>query len=108
HRLLPPLMSNKGNYIASLGDVCRWLAEQAEGLGVEIYAGFSAQEMLYDENGQVLGIITGDMGRDANGEPTAQFVQGIEIRAPYTLIAEGTRGSLTRQLEARFNLRENA
>lgn len=108
HRLLPPLMSNKGNYIASLGDICRWLAEQAEALGVEIYAGFSAQEMLYDENGQVLGIITGDMGRDANGEPTAQFVQGIEIRAPYSLIAEGTRGSLTRQLEARFNLRENA
>jgi electron-transferring-flavoprotein dehydrogenase len=107
HRLLPPLMSNKGNYIASLGDVCRWLAEQAEGLGIEIYAGFSAQEILYDENQQVVGIITGDMGRDANGEPTAQFVQGIEIRAPYTLVAEGTRGSLTRQLEARFNLREN-
>lgn len=107
HRLLPPLMSNKGNYIASLGDVCRWLAEQAEGLGVEIYAGFSAQEMLYDENQQVVGIITGDMGRDAKSQPTAQFVQGIEIRAPYTLIAEGTRGSLTRQLEAQFNLREN-
>lgn len=107
HRLLPPLMSNKGNFIASLGDVCRWLGEQAEGLGVEIYAGFSAQEVLY-ENEQVVGIITGDMGRDTNGEPTAQFVQGIEIRAPYTLIAEGTRGSLTRQLEAHFNLRQNA
>ena len=75
--LLPPLMSNKGNYIASLGDVCRWLAEQAENLGVEIYAGFAAQEMLYDENLQVVGIITGDMGRDANAQPTAQFVQGI-------------------------------
>lgn len=107
HRLLPPLMSNQGNYIASLGDVCRWLGEQAEALGVEIYAGFSAQEMLY-EGEKVVGIITGDMGRDANGEPTAQFVQGIEIRAPYTLIAEGTRGSLTRQLETRFNLREHA
>lgn len=107
HRLLPPLMSNHGNYIASLGNVCRWLGEQAESLGVEIYAGFSAQEMLY-ENEQVVGIITGDMGRDANGEPTAQFVQGIEIRAPYTLIAEGTRGSLTRQLEARFDLRKQA
>lgn len=106
-RLLPPLMSNHGNYIASLGNVCRWLGEQAESLGVEIYAGFSAQEMLY-ENEQVVGIITGDMGRDANGEPTAQFVQGIEIRAPYTLIAEGTRGSLTRQLEARFDLRKQA
>lgn len=108
HWLLPPLMSNKGNYIASLGDVCRWLAEQATSLGVEIYAGFAAQEMLYDENLQVVGIITGDMGRDTNSQPTAQFVQGIEIRAPYTLIAEGTRGSLTRQLETRFNLRQNA
>ncbi|MES2499930.1 MAG: electron-transfer flavoprotein:ubiquinone oxidoreductase, partial [Pseudomonadota bacterium] len=108
HRLLPPLMSNKGNYIASLGDICRWLGVQAEALGVEIYAGFSAQEMLYDDSQQVIGIITGDMGRDENGEPTAQFVQGIEIRAPYTLIAEGTRGSLTRQLEARFNLRQYA
>ncbi len=108
HWLLPPLMSNKGNYIASLGDVCRWLAKQAEDLGVEIYAGFAAQEMLYDESQQVVGIITGDMGRDANEQPTAQFVQGIEIRAPYTLIAEGTRGSLTRELETRFNLRQNA
>ena len=108
HWLLPPLMSNKGNYIASLGDVCRWLAKQAEDLGVEIYAGFAAQAILYDENLQVLGIITGDMGRDANNQPTAQFVQGIEIRAPYTLIAEGSRGSLTRELEARFNLRQNA
>ena len=108
HWLLPPLMSNKGNYIASLGDVCRWLAVQATSLGVEIYAGFAAQEMLYDENLQVVGIITGDMGRDANSQPTAQFVQGIEIRAAYTLIAEGTRGSLTRQLETRFNLRQNA
>jgi electron-transferring-flavoprotein dehydrogenase len=108
HWLLPPLMSNKGNYIASLGDVCRWLAKQAEDLGVEIYAGFAAQEILYSENQQVIGIITGDMGRDANGQQTAQFVQGIEIRAPYTLIAEGTRGSLTRTLENRFNLRQNA
>ncbi|MBA3695300.1 MAG: electron transfer flavoprotein-ubiquinone oxidoreductase [Methylotenera sp.] len=105
HWLLPPIMRNKGNYIASLSDVCKWLAEQAEALGVEIYAGFSAQEMLYDDKQQVVGIITGDMGRAANGEPTAQFVQGIEIRAPYTLIAEGTRGSLTRQLEMKFNLR---
>ncbi len=105
HWLLPPIMRNNGNYIASLSDVCKWLAAQAEALGVEIYAGFSAQEMLYDDNQQVVGIITGDMGRAANGEPTAQFVQGIEIRAPYTLIAEGTRGSLTRQLETKFKLR---
>jgi len=108
HRLMPPLMSNEGNYIASLGDVCRWLGEQAEALGVEIYAGFSAQEMLYDEQNKVVGIITGDMGRDASGQPSAQFTAGIEIRAPYTLIAEGTRGSLTRELESHFDLRKNS
>lgn len=108
HWLLPPLMRNQGNFIASLGDVCRWLAEQAESLGVEIYAGFAAQNMLYDESKQVIGIITGDMGRDSNGEPTSQFTPGIEIRAQYTLIAEGTRGSLTRELENRFDLREHA
>ncbi|WP_047549538.1 electron transfer flavoprotein-ubiquinone oxidoreductase [Methylotenera sp. G11] len=108
HWLMPPLMNNGGNYIASLGDVCRWLGEQAESLGVEIYAGFAAQEMLYNEDGQVAGIITGDMGRNANGEPTAQFAQGIEIRAQYTLVAEGTRGSLTRELEKHFGLRKHA
>jgi electron-transferring-flavoprotein dehydrogenase len=105
HRLLPPLMNNDGNYIVSLGEVCRWLAQQAEGLGVEIYAGFSAQEPLYDEHQHVIGIITGDMGRDAQGQPTAQFTPGIEIHANYTLIAEGARGSLTRELENRFGLR---
>lgn len=108
HWLMPPLMNNQGNFIVSLGDVCRWLAEQAESLGVEIYAGFAAQEMLYDESKQVIGIITGDMGRDSSGKPTSQFTPGIEIRAQYTLIAEGARGSLTRELEQRFDLRKNA
>lgn len=108
HWLLPPLMRNHGNYIVSLGDVCRWLGEQAEALGVEIYAGFAAQSMLYDEAGTVVGVITGDMGRDAKGEPTAQFTLGIEIRATYTLIAEGVRGSLTRELETKFDLRKTA
>ncbi|HZV99745.1 MAG TPA: electron transfer flavoprotein-ubiquinone oxidoreductase [Methylophilaceae bacterium] len=108
HWLMPPLMNNEGNYIVSLGDVCRWLAQQAESLGVEIYAGFSAQEPLYDEYGHVAGVITGDMGRDSHGQPTAQFTQGIEIRAEYTLIAEGARGSLTRQLERHFGLRSQS
>lgn len=107
HALLPPLMRNKRAYIASLGEVCRWLAQQAEALGVEIYAGFAAQEMLYDPHGHVVGIITGDMGRNAQGGETSQFTPGIEIRARYTLIAEGTRGSLTRQLEEKFDLRRN-
>ncbi len=109
HYLMPPLMSNKGNFIVSLSDVCKWLAEQAESLGVEIYAGFSAQEMLYDaDSKEVIGVITGDMGRDAAGQPTVNFTPGIEIRAPYTLIAEGARGSLTRQLEGKFNLRSQS
>lgn len=106
--LMPPLMSNHGNYIVSLGEVCKWLAQQAENLGVEIYAGFSAQEPLYDEKQHVIGVVTGDMGRDAQGEPTAQFTPGIEIKARYTLIAEGARGSLTRELESHFNLRRDS
>lgn len=108
HWLMPPLMSNQGNYIVSLGDVCRWLSEQAQSLGVEIYAGFAAQNLLYDEHDQVIGIITGDMGRDANAQATAQFTPGIEIRAPYTLIAEGARGSLARDLESHYDLRKKA
>jgi len=108
HALMPPLMNNAGNYIVSLGDVCRWLGQQAENLGVEIYAGFAAQEMLYNEQQQVIGVITGDMGRNPQGEPTAQFTQGIEIQARYTFIAEGTRGSLTRQLESKYDLGRNA
>jgi electron-transferring-flavoprotein dehydrogenase len=107
HWLLPPLMRNKRAYIASLGEVCRWLAQQAEALGVEIYAGFSAQEMLYDAHGHVIGIVTGDMGRNANGKETPQFTPGIEIHARYTLVAEGTRGSLTQQLEMKYDLRRN-
>ncbi|HYG32291.1 MAG TPA: electron transfer flavoprotein-ubiquinone oxidoreductase [Methylophilaceae bacterium] len=108
HKLMPPFMNNDGNYIVSLGDVCRWLGQQAESMGVEIYAGFAAQEPLYDESGNLIGVITGDMGRDAQGQPTAQFTPGIEIRAEYTLIAEGARGSLTRLLEKHFNLRDQS
>lgn len=108
HWLMPPLMGNKGNYIVSLGDVCRWLGQQAEALGVEIYAGFSAQQLLHDEHGRVMGIVTGDMGRDTQGQPTAQFTPGIEIHADYTLIAEGARGSLTRELESHFGLRQDS
>lgn len=102
---LPPLMRNHGNYIISLGELCRWLAGQAEALGVEIYTGFSAQSPSYDAQGRMTGVITGDMGLDRQGQPTANYTPGIEIRANYTLVAEGTRGSLTRQLEARYGLR---
>lgn len=106
--LLPPLMANHGAYIISLGEFCQWLGSQAEAAGVEIYAGYAAQEILYGEQGEVAGVITGDMGRTANGEEGPQFAPGIEIHARYTLIAEGVRGSLTRDLEQRFQLRKNS
>ena len=106
--LQPPLMHNKGCYIGSLGELCAWLAEQAEALGVEIYPGFAAAETLYGEAGEVLGVITGDMGRLADLTEGPRFVPGMELRANYTLFAEGARGSLTRQLEQRLDLRRNA
>ncbi len=104
--LLPPQTQNHGNYIISLGNVCRWLGEQAEALGVEIYPGFAAAEVLFDDDGRVTGVATGDMGIGKNGEQKAEYTRGMELRATYTLFAEGCRGSLTKQLEARFNLRD--
>jgi electron-transferring-flavoprotein dehydrogenase len=101
----PPQMNNHGNYIVSLGNVCRWLGTQAEELGVEIYPGFAASEIL-EENGRVVGIATGDMGVGKDGEPTDNFARGMELRATYTLFAEGCRGSLTKQLLSRYNLRD--
>lgn len=106
HKLMPPLLNNQGNYIISLGDLCRWLAVQAENLGVEIYAGFSGQAPLFNDKKQLIGIVTGDMGRDVNSEETAQFAAGIEIHAQYTLIAEGARGSLTKVIENTLGLRD--
>ncbi|HEY0268274.1 MAG TPA: electron transfer flavoprotein-ubiquinone oxidoreductase [Methyloradius sp.] len=106
--LLPPLMSNHGNYIISLGNLCRWLGEQAEALGVEIYPGFSGFEILYNEDGAAKGVVTGDMGIGRDGHEKPGFAPGMELHAKYTLIAEGTRGSLTKQLEAKFDLRAGA
>lgn len=108
HFLLPPLMHNRNAYIVSLGQVCQWLGEQAEALGVEIYPGFAAAEVLYDEQGAVKGVATGDMGIAKNGEHKADYTPGMELHARYTLFAEGVRGSLTRELESRFNLRAAA
>ena len=102
--MMPPLMSNHGNYIVSLGDVCRWLGTKAEGLGVEIYPGFAAAEVLYDDKGAVVGVATGDMGIGKSGEPNANFTRGMELRAKYTLFAEGARGNLGKQLLAKFDL----
>jgi electron-transferring-flavoprotein dehydrogenase len=103
---MPPLMSNHGNYIVSLGEVCRWLAQKAEALGVEIYPGFAAAEVLFDANGAVAGVATGDMGIGKSGEAKDAFTRGMELRAKYTLFAEGARGNLGKQLIARFNLGE--
>ncbi|MSO96739.1 MAG: electron transfer flavoprotein-ubiquinone oxidoreductase [Rhodospirillaceae bacterium] len=101
---MPPLMNNHGNYIVSLGNLCRWLGQQAETLGVEVFAGFAAAEVLYDGDGRVLGVATGDMGIGRDGEKTENYEPGIELRAKYTLIAEGVRGSLAKQLIAKFKL----
>ena len=101
---MPPLMNNHGNFIGSLGNVCRFLAQKAEALGVEIYPGFAADEILYDEKGAVTGIATGDMGVDKNGEMKAEFTRGMELRGRYTVFAEGARGHLTKQLIAKYGL----
>jgi len=100
-----PQMHNKGNYIGSLGNVCRWLAQQAETLGVEIYPGFAAAEVL-EEEGRVVGVATGDMGIEKSGEHGPNYQPGMELRATYTLLAEGCRGSLTKKVVDRFKLRD--
>ena len=104
--LMPPLMSNHGNFIVSLGNVCRWLATKAEGLGVEIYPGFAAAEVLIGANGEVAGVATGDMGVAKDGHHKDGYARGMELRGKYTLFAEGARGSLSKQLIARFKLAE--
>ena len=104
----PPQMHNEGNYIVSLGNLCRWLGEQAEALGVEIYPGFAAAEVLFDDAGSVRGIATGDMGVTREGEHGPNYVQGIELHARQTVFSEGCRGSLTKGLMARYGLREGA
>jgi electron-transferring-flavoprotein dehydrogenase len=104
--MLPACFKNHGNYIASLGNVCRWLGMQAEALGVEIYPGFAAAEVLFTDDGRVRGVATGDMGIGKRGEVTARHQPGIELHAKYTVFAEGCRGNLGKMLEARYKLRE--
>ena len=104
----PPQMRNHGNYIISLGNLCRWLAAEAEALGVEIYPGFAAAEVLYDDDGRVRGVATGDMGIGKDGRPTANRQPGMELHAAQTVFAEGCRGSLGKQLMARFGLGDKA
>ena len=102
----PPQMHNEGNYIISLGNLCRWLAEQAEELGVAIFPGFAAAEVLYDESGAVRGVATGDMGIGKDGEPTDSFEPGVELLGRQTIFAEGCRGSLSGELMEKFDLRD--
>ncbi|MEP5763112.1 MAG: electron transfer flavoprotein-ubiquinone oxidoreductase [Halieaceae bacterium] len=104
HFLIPKPTHNDGNYIVSMGNVCRWLAEQAEGLGVEVYPGFAAAEVLFHEDGRVKGIATGDMGISASGEQKDGYMPGMELHAKYTLFAEGVRGHLGKQLIKHFDL----
>ncbi|HEY2527901.1 MAG TPA: electron transfer flavoprotein-ubiquinone oxidoreductase [Xanthobacteraceae bacterium] len=105
--LMPPLMNNHGNFIGSLGAVTRWLGARAEALGVEIYPGFAATELLYGDKGEIVGVATGDMGIGKEGEEKASLTRGIELRGKYTLIAEGARGSLAKQLIRKFDLEAN-
>ena len=108
HILMPPFMSNHGNYTGSLGSLCRWLAGKAEEAGVEIFPGFPAAEILYDEQGAVRGVATGDMGVDREGEHKPDYQPGMELLAKYTIFAEGARGHLTKQLKGRFELDRDA
>jgi electron-transferring-flavoprotein dehydrogenase len=103
---MPPLMSNHGNYIVSLGNVCRWLATQAEALGVEIYPGFPAADIVYGDKGEVRGVVTGDLGVARDGHPKDSYTPGMNLLGKYTLFAEGARGSLTKRLGSKFGLQE--
>ena len=106
--LMPPQLDNQGCRIMSLGKLCQWLASQAEVLGVDLFAGFNASAPAYNENGSLRGVITGDAGLDRHGNPKAGYAPGVLIEVAYTLVAEGSRGSLTRDLETQFDLRRSA
>jgi len=104
HLFMPPFMNNKGTYTGSLGNLCRWLAEQAEGLGVEIFPGFAAAEVLFNEDGSVKGVATGDMGVARDGTHKPDYTPGMELHAKYTFFAEGVRGHLSKELKRIFDL----
>ncbi len=104
--MLPNCFKNHGNYVISLANVCRWLGAQAEALGVEIYPGFAAAEVLFNDDGSVKGVATGDMGIGKNGEHTSRYARGMELNAKYTFFAEGCRGNLGKELQSKFKLRE--
>src|SRR3546814_10696333 len=108
HWMMPPFMNNKGTYTASLGTVCRWLAGLAEALGVEIFPGFAAAEILFHDNGAVKGVPTGDMGVARDGTHNPDYQPGMELQGIYTFFAEGARGHLTKELKRIFKLGKNS
>ncbi len=108
HFLMPPFMSNKGTYTVSLGNLCRWLAGQAEALGVEIFPGFAAAEVLFNDDGSVKGVATGDMGVARDGTHKPDYQPGLELHARYTFFAEGARGHLTKELKRIFELEKDS
>ncbi|MEM9678132.1 MAG: electron transfer flavoprotein-ubiquinone oxidoreductase [Pseudomonadota bacterium] len=105
---MPKLMNNHGNYIVSLGNVCRWMAEKAEALGVEVFPGFAASELVLNDDGAVIGVATGDMGVQRDGTPGPNFERGVELHGKYVLIGEGARGSLAKQLIAKYSLDQHS
>ncbi len=106
--MMPPLMNNHGNYIVSMGNVCRWMAEQAEALGVEIFPGMSCSEVVYGEEGGVKGVVAGEFGKEADGTPGPAYEPGMELHGKYVMLAEGVRGSLTKEVLARFDLQKDS
>ncbi len=103
---MPPLMKNHGNYIVSMGNVCRWMAEQAEELGVEVFPGMACSELVFGENGEVKGVVAGEMGRQADGTPGPSYEPGMELHGKYVFLSEGVRGSLSKQVIAKYGLDE--
>ncbi|PWE32461.1 electron transfer flavoprotein-ubiquinone oxidoreductase [Maritimibacter sp. 55A14] len=105
---MPPLMNNHGNYIVSMGNVCRWMAEQAEGMGVEIFPGMACSEIVYGENGEVKGVVAGEFGRQKDGTPGPNYEPGMELHGKYVFLSEGVRGSLSKEVIAKFDLARDA
>ena len=106
--LLPSVQQNHNNYIISLANLCRWLAEQAEALGVEIFPGMAFSELIYGKNGQVTGVVAGEFGKNSNGEPGPMYEPGMEVNGKYVFLAEGVRGSLSKEVISRYNLAEKS
>ena len=105
---MPPLMNNHGNYIGSMGNVCRWLAEQAEALEVEVFPGMSCSELVYADDGSLAGVVAGEFGREKDGSPGPNYEPGLELRGKYVFLSEGARGSLSKAAIANFSLDANS